>query len=281
MTTPHAKDPLASPLGKPVSYRNEYAPDLLFPIARAPKRQELGLDAQALPFHGLDLWNAYELSWLELRGKPVVALAEFRVPAASPCLIESKSLKLYLNSFNQSHFADAEAVRETLIRDLSQAAGSAVEVSVFPLNEEPRRVFGTPDGILLDTLDLAIDRYDPEPGYLSSNASAPVVEETLYSHLLKSNCLVTGQPDWGMAVIRYRGAPIDREGLLRYLVSFRNHNEFHEQCVERIFCDIQKACSPEKLEVWARYTRRGGLDINPWRSSEAGQEPANLDEIRQ
>ncbi|WP_417069258.1 NADPH-dependent 7-cyano-7-deazaguanine reductase QueF [Niveibacterium terrae] len=281
MTTLHAQDPLASPLGKPVSYRNEYAPDLLFPVARAPKRQELGLDAQALPFHGLDLWNAYELSWLETRGKPVVALAEFRVPATSPCLIESKSLKLYLNSFNQSRFADAKAVRETLIRDLSQAAGATVEVSVFPLNGAPQRAFGTPRGILLDTLDITIDRYEPEPGYLSSDANAPIVEETLYSHLLKSNCLVTGQPDWGMAVIRYRGAPIDREGLLRYLVSFRNHNEFHEQCVERIFCDVQRQCAPEKLEVWARYTRRGGLDINPWRSSENGCEPDNADEIRQ
>lgn len=281
MTTPHASDPLASPLGKAVSYRDQYAPDLLFPVSRTPKRQELGLDPHAIPFQGLDLWNAYELSWLEMRGRPVVALAEFRVPATSPCLIESKSLKLYLNSFNQSRFDSAEAVRETLARDLSQAAGAAVEVSVLPLNEAPRRAFGAPDGVLLDTLDIAIDRYEPEPGVLSSDASAPIVEETLYSHLLKSNCLVTGQPDWGMAVIRYRGAPIDREGLLRYLVSFRKHNEFHEQCVERIFCDIQKACSPEKLEVWARYTRRGGLDINPWRSSEAGSEPDNLAEIRQ
>jgi len=282
MTKPHAQDPLASPLGKSVSYRNEYAPDLLFPVERTPKRLELGLDEQALPFHGLDLWNAYELSWLETRGKPVVALAEFRVPATSRCLIESKSLKLYLNSFNQSRFTDADAVRETLVRDLSQAAGAPVAVSVHPLNEGPRRAFGTPDGILLDTQDIAIDRYDPEPGYLSSDAQAPVVEETLYSHLLKSNCLVTGQPDWGMAVIRYRGAPIDREGLLRYLVSFRNHNEFHEQCVERIFVDILRQCQPQTLTVYARYTRRGGLDINPWRSNDpAASAPGNLRGARQ
>ena len=201
--------------------------------------------------------------------------------ATSPSLIESKSLKLYLNSFNQSRFDSAEAVRETLARDLSQAAGAPVDVSVSPLNAAPQRTFGTPDGVLLDTLDIAIDRYEPEPGFLLSDTNAPIVEETLYSHLLKSNCLVTGQPDWGMLVVRYRGPAIDRESLLRYVVSFRAHNEFHEQCVERVFCDIMARCRPHELAVWARYTRRGGLDINPFRASHAGLRPDEAMEVRQ
>jgi len=280
-TASPSQDPSASPLGKPVQYRCEYAPELLFPIERAGKRREIGLDPQCLPFVGEDLWNAYELSWLGPRGKPEVALASFRVPAASPRLIESKSLKLYLNSFNQSRFEDVAAVWQTIARDLSAAAGAEVAVTVETLASRPRRELGGVEGVLLDSLDIAIDTYQPEPGFLRADPNAPMVEETLYSHLLKSNCLVTGQPDWGMVVVRYRGAPIDREGLLRYIVSFREHNEFHEQCVERIFVDVSRRCAPQRLEVWARYTRRGGLDINPWRASEALPPPQNLGELRQ
>ncbi|HEX6734086.1 MAG TPA: NADPH-dependent 7-cyano-7-deazaguanine reductase QueF, partial [Azonexus sp.] len=232
---PHTTDPsILSPLGKPTEYRATYAPELLYPIPRQLKRDELGLDAATLPFVGEDLWNAYELSWLNPKGKPVVAVGILRVPADSPNLIESKSLKLYCNSLNQTVFADAAAVTATLTADLSAAAGVPVAVDVQPLGERPAAAIGYPDGVLLDDLDIACDAYQPAPQLLAVT-DGPVVEETLYSHLLKSNCLVTGQPDWAMVVIRYRGRPLDRAGLLRYIVSFREHNEFHEQCVERIF----------------------------------------------
>lgn len=284
MSQTHAIDslqPEASPLGKPVSYCSEYAPELLFPISRQLKRDELGVRADALPFVGVDLWNAYEISWLNPRGKPVVALGEFAVPADSPCLIESKSLKLYLNSFNQSRFASLGEVQERIARDLSSASGSAVGVELRSLSDAPHRRFGVPEGLLLDTLDIDIDVYQPEPGLLALEEGGGEITETLYSHLLKSNCLVTGQPDWGTLVVRYSGARIDPAGLLRYVVSFRNHDEFHEQCVERIFCDIRERCRPRHLAVWARYTRRGGLDINPFRSDGYFEVPGNLFEVRQ
>jgi 7-cyano-7-deazaguanine reductase len=264
-----------------VAYRDTYAPELLFPIDRQLKRDELGIAAAALPFVGADLWNAYELSWLNLRGKPVVALARFEVPADSPQLVESKSLKLYLNAFNQSRFDSAEAVAATIRRDLSAAAGAPVVVEVAPLGASSARSFGLPAGACLDELDIDIDTYQPAPQFLRAGRAGEEVEETLYSHLLKSNCLVTGQPDWGMVAVRYRGAAIDRAGLLRYIVSFRGHNEFHEQCVERIFCDIMARCAPRDLLVWARYTRRGGLDINPWRATPGDSGPGNTMEVRQ
>ncbi|GAA5157908.1 NADPH-dependent 7-cyano-7-deazaguanine reductase QueF [Viridibacterium curvum] len=271
-----------SPLGKATAYRETYAPDLLFPIPRSEKRTELGILDAALPFVGYDLWNAYELSWLNPRGKPVVALAEFQVPATTPRLVESKSLKLYLNSFNQTVVDGLTEVQTRIARDLSAAAGGAVQVQLVDIREASRN-FAVPDGICLDDLDVAIDRYSPQPQLLRPDAVQTVADETLYSHLLKSNCLVTGQPDWGMLAVRYSGAAIDREGLLRYLVSFRQHNEFHEQCVERIYTDIQRQCAPARLAVWARYTRRGGLDINPLRASDqdwlAGCNPAA--ELRQ
>jgi 7-cyano-7-deazaguanine reductase len=275
--------PEDSLLGKHVSYRDTYAPELLFPIPRASKRADSGLaEEHPLPFHGEDLWNAYELSWLDPRGKPVVALAQFHVPASSPCLIESKSLKLYLNSFNQHKFPNPAQLQATIAQDLSRTAGAPVVVRITPLNEQPAREIGYPKGVLLDTLEIEVDRYTPAPEFLQVENAAPLVEETLYSHLLKSNCLVTGQPDWGMVAIRYCGGKIERAGLLRYIVSFRQHNEFHEQCVERIFMDIMRQCAPEKLDVLARYTRRGGLDINPWRSNDpAAASAPNLGEVRQ
>jgi 7-cyano-7-deazaguanine reductase len=279
---PAASDASASPLGKAVAYGDRYDPSLLFSIARAGKRAEIGLaDASPLPFCGEDLWNAWELSWLNPRGKPVVAIGEFRVPADSPRLVESKSIKLYLNSFNQTPFATTDAVAACIAADLSAAAGTPVGVALAPLDRPLDRPIGAPDGTLLDGLDIDIADYDgPRPELLAAGAG-PVVEETLYSHLLKSNCLVTGQPDWGMLVVRYRGRPIDRAGLLRYIVSFRRHHEFHEQCVERVFMDLSRRCAPEDLEVWARYTRRGGLDINPWRSSTPKAPPPNVGEARQ
>lgn len=273
--------PDASPLGKPVAYAEHYAPELLFPIARQGKRDEIGVAAGTLPFVGEDLWNAYEVSWLGPKGKPMVALAQFRVPADSPNLVESKSFKLYLNSFNQTKLASVDELAARLTADLSVAAGAPVSVKVEPLSTRPQRPMGYPKGVLLDELDIAIDQYSPAPGLLRADASQPEVTETLYSHLLKSNCLVTGQPDWAMVVLRYRGAPIDREGLLRYIVSFRQHNEFHEQCVERIFMDVMRQCRPASLSVWARYTRRGGLDINPARRTPDLPPPPDFAEIRQ
>lgn len=273
--------PEASPLGKAVAYAEHYDPALLFPIPRQGKRAEIGIAEGALPFVGEDIWNAYELSWLDPRGKPVVALAHFIVPATSPNLIESKSLKLYLNSFNQTRLAGVDELVATLTRDLSAAAGAPVLVHVAPLSTRPQRPMGYPKGILLDGLEIDVDLYTPEPALLSADTSRAPVTETLYSHLLKSNCLVTGQPDWAMLVVRYTGAPIDSEGLLRYIISFRQHNEFHEQCVERVFVDILRQCQPSALSVFARYTRRGGLDINPYRRTPGMAVPAPFAEIRQ
>jgi 7-cyano-7-deazaguanine reductase len=271
--------PEQSALGQSTVYADRYDPSLLFPIPRAGKRAEIGV-GDTLPFHGVDIWNAYELSWLDGRGKPVVAMAEFRVPATSPNIIESKSFKLYLNGFAQERVADAAALATTLTRDLSHAAGAAIGVLLSEASAAKHPVTDL-DGHLLDDQPIDIDHYGPpEAGFLQAAASAKVTEETVVSHLLRSNCPVTGQPDWGSVQIAYRGTPIDHAGLLRYLVSFRNHNEFHEQCVERIYVDVMARCAPEQLSVYARYTRRGGLDINPFRSSKA-LSPANSRGARQ
>jgi 7-cyano-7-deazaguanine reductase len=273
--------PEASPLGKPTPYQTEYAPSLLFPIARQGKRDEIGV-AGTLPFFGVDIWNAYELSWLNLRGKPHVAMATITVPADSPNIIESKSLKLYLNSFNQTRLAGPEALLELLRADLSAGFGAPVQVSLVTPDMFSGLRMGELEGTLLDRLDVEIDDYTPDASLLRSNVEEAGVQETLISHLLKSNCLVTGQPDWGSVQIRYVGPQIDQERLLRYLIGFRQHNEFHEQCVERIFMDILRQCRPQKLAVYARYTRRGGIDINPWRSNfTTGQRPPNLRNARQ
>jgi len=271
--------PEHSPLGKSTVYADRYDPSLLFPIPREQKRVEIGL-IEPLPFSGVDIWNAYELSWLDARGKPQVALAEFRVPADSPNIIESKSFKLYLNGFSQEKI-DSAALHDTLVRDLSTAAAAPVAVTLSAPSARGHAITDLP-GELLDDQPLEIDDYGPpNAGYLSANHHAAPVEETLLSHLLRSNCPVTGQPDWGSVQVAYRGAPIDRAGLLRYLVSFRTHNEFHEQCVERIFVDLMTRCAPERLTVYARYTRRGGLDINPFRSTDPGTTPANPRGARQ
>jgi 7-cyano-7-deazaguanine reductase len=283
--TQHAT-PAQSPLGKTASYIDQYDPALLFPLPRATKRQELGLGAQ-LPFFGADAWTAFELSWLNLRGKPQLALAHITVPCETPNIIESKSFKLYLNSFNNTRFADAADVLARLRTDLSEAAwrgaASPSTVGVRLLGPElfDQEPLGELDGLSLDRLDIACDRYSPAPDLLRATPGEPPVNETLVSNLLKSNCLVTGQPDWGSVQIRYSGDAIDQEGLLQYLVSFRNHNEFHEQCVERIFMDIWQRCKPTRLTVYARYTRRGGLDINPFRTSHPQGLPPNTRTARQ
>jgi len=268
----------ASPLGRTAAYRNTYAPELLFPVPRAAKRAEIGVGA-SLPFEGEDVWNAYEISWLNPKGKPVVAMGVFTVPATSPHLIESKSLKLYLNSFNGTPLADMNEARERMVRDLSAAAGAPVDVALCRL-DDVRRETASLAGECIDDIDVAITDYQPAPGHLTT-IDANVVSETLVSHLLKSNCLVTGQPDWATLYVRYRGRPIDRAGLLRYVVSFREHNEFHEQCVERVFVDVMAHCRPDALAVWARYTRRGGLDINPFRSTPGEVRPINGGDPRQ
>lgn len=266
-------------LGKAADYPTAYDPTLLFPIARADNRTALGL-SDAPPFHGIDIWNAYELGWLDARGKPRVAMAEFRVPADSPKLIESKSFKLYLGSLAQHRVASSDALRALLASDLSQAAGAAVSVMLTPVTASNLQFAALP-GEVIDDLPCAIEHYGPPRPELLQHDTETVVEEALVSHLLRSNCPVTGQPDWGSVQISYRGPRIDRAGLLRYLVSFRQHSDFHEHCVERIFIDVLQHCAPAQLSVYARYTRRGGLDINPWRSNRRGVEPGNPRLLRQ
>lgn len=258
-----------SPLGKSSEYVSTYTPSLLFPIPRAAKWAELGLSADTLPYTGVDVWNCFELSWLLPSGKPVVAIGEFSIPADSPNIIESKSFKLYLNSLNQTPFASVDALEKVLVQDLSGAAGKPVGVKVRRLEEvEAEGVVSLP-GVCIDDLDITVSSYDhPQPELLRCDP-ARIVEESLHSHLLRSNCPVTSQPDWGSVCITYTGAALDPASVLAYLVSFRQHSDFHEQCVERIFTDLQRLLQPQKMTVFARYVRRGGLDINPYRSTEA------------
>lgn len=278
--------PEQSPLGKASAYADRYDPGLLFPLPRAPKREEIGITG-SVPFLGADLWTAFELSWLNPRGKPQVAIAHITVPADSTHIVESKSFKLYLNSFNNSRFDHADAVRDAIRGDVSAAVWhggpvqSTVGVRVLePVMFEIEKVQPL-EGLLLDRLDVECSVYQPDAGLLRAAQDDQPVTETLVSHLLKSNCLVTGQPDWGSVQIGYTGPQIDQEGLLQYIVSFRNHHEFHEQCVERIYMDILRRCKPTRLSVYARYTRRGGLDINPWRSSHPQLPPPNVRTARQ
>jgi len=258
-----------SPLGREVVYPQHYDPRLLFAIARAQGRGAMGLDpATTLPFIGHDRWQAYELGWLDARGKPVVATATITVPAISPFLIESKSLKLYLNSLNAYHFDTPERARARIADDLGRVAGAAVEVrfGLPPLaGREPAEC--------LDEMELDVTHYGPPAPEFLRSQTGEITRECLHSHLFKSNCPVTGQPDWASVRIDYVGARMDRAGLLRYLASFRNHADFHEQCVERMFADLMARCRPQQLSIEARYTRRGGLDINPWRATPGSPPP--------
>lgn len=269
-----------SPLGKSSEYIATYSPELLFPIPRATKWVELGLSAETLPYRGVDYWNCFELSWLLPSGKPVVAIGEFAIPADSPNIIESKSFKLYLNSLNQSVFASEAELLSVLEKDLSAIAGKPVGVRVRQLDEAAREGLAVLPGTCIDDLDVSISNYSaPQPDLLVCDA-ARIVEQSLHSHLLKSNCPVTGQPDWGSVLVEYRGAALEPASLLAYLISFRQHADFHEQCVERIFLDLQKCLQPEYLTVYARYVRRGGLDINPYRTTLA-EVPRNRRLVRQ
>jgi len=255
------------PLGKETEYESRYNPQLLFPIERAISRAHLGISDGALPFYGEDEWWGFELSWLNPKGLPQVAVARFRFPATSPHMVESKSFKLYLNSFNQTPFDSWQVVRDILARDLSAAAGAGVSVALFGVEDAALAVV-KPEGFCLDQQDIETRHYQPDAALLQLAAGGETVSETLYSHLLRSNCPVTGQPDWATVCVTYTGPALEREALLAYIVSFREHQDFHEHCVERIFCDLQQLAAFDTLTVCARYTRRGGLDINPLRSSE-------------
>lgn len=254
-----------SQLGKSTQYVNQYNPDLLFSIPRQEKRDEIGIKGSELPFMGLDIWTAFEVSWLNSKGKPVVRICEFAFGADSPNLVESKSFKLYLNSFNGTQFDSEADVIVILEKDLSAASGEPVAVEMRTIEFE-ETLIGKMPGENLDDLDIEVSSYQVDASLLKVDGDN-IVSETLNSHLLKSNCLVTSQPDWGSVVIRYEGPVINHESLLKYIISFREHDEFHEQCVERIYMDIMRHCKPENLTVYARYVRRGGLDINPYRSN--------------
>jgi 7-cyano-7-deazaguanine reductase len=283
--------PELSQLGKPTAYIDQYQPELLFPISRLTKREELGLRNNALPFMGADIWNAYELSWLNSKGKPQIAMLRLVIPCESANIIESKSMKLYFNSFSQSTFESVDEVLDCIKKDMSDALTQPLsdldssrnlsEQPGYP-NNRPALTLGVeliePDrfakerivdfeGLDLDRLDIECVHYQPRSELLRVHPGQTAVTQKLRSNLLKSNCLVTGQPDWGSVQIQYTGDEIDEASLLEYLVSFRDHHEFHEQCVERIFMDIWTRCKPSRLSVYARYTRRGGLDINPFRTS--------------
>jgi 7-cyano-7-deazaguanine reductase len=270
-------------LGQTTQYPDQYDPSLLFPIPRAENRAKLGLkESQPLPFVGIDIWNAFELSWLNKKGKPQIALAEFQIPADSPNMIESKSFKLYLNSLNNARFEDESELRELLIKDLSDVAGSKITTRIQATETVAKKGTQEMGGVLLDRLDIEVDpSMSADPNLLGVNESFGPIEQLLVSHLLKSNCPVTGQPDWASLQIRYQGRPILEEGLLRYLIGFRQLGEFHEHCVETIFTDIKRQCKPEKLSVYARYTRRGGLDINPFRTDHNSPWPDNIRHARQ
>lgn len=272
-----------NPLGCQTDYVSVYAPHLLFPIPRAESRAILGI-GDALPFFGVDIWTGYELSWLDASGKPVVAVAEFFIPCESEFIVESKSFKLYLNSLNQTRFDSVVEVEALIAKDLTRITGTDVQVNVILFTASVRAAqhlakITEVDGELLDDLIVTVDTYHPTPELLTTEAG--IVNECLVSHLLKTNCPVTGQPDWASIVVRYTGKKIQRENLLRYIISFREHQDFHEHCVERIFSDIARVCKPEELVVYARYTRRGGLDINPFRSSNPNTKPELLRLIRQ
>ena len=255
------------PLGLQTEFPAQYDASVLHPLPRQAGRSALSIDAKALPFQGEDLWNAYEVSWLNSKGKPVVALLEMRVPISSHSIVESKSMKLYLGSFNGTRFDSIGKVVLTIREDLSALLGASVGVNLLPVDSAARFELAPLPGQCLDSLDVEIEQYQVDSSLLQLEGDQ-VVEQSFHSHLLRSRCPVTGQPDWGSVFIRYRGQQLNADSLLKYLISFRNNQEFHEQCVERIFMDLYSLSQPPELTVYARYTRRGGIDINPYRSTE-------------
>jgi 7-cyano-7-deazaguanine reductase len=276
MTTyQNAKELTQLTLGKTTAYTTQYSAKLLQGVPRSLNRNSLKLTNKKLPFIGEDIWYGYELSWLNEQGKPIVAVAEFRFPCTSTNLVESKSFKLYLNSFNQTKFSSWQVVQEILTKDLSDCAMAPVQVTLFNIDNCPALTITKVNANCIDDIDINVTQYDYQQSLLNDLIiNNNIVEENLVSHLLKSNCLITNQPDWASLYINYHGAKISHQVLLKYLISFRQHNEFHEQCVERIFCDLQQYGQFEQLTVFARYTRRGGLDINPFRSTHLFEAPA-------
>jgi 7-cyano-7-deazaguanine reductase len=249
---------------------DEYSPQLLYPIPRRDARDRLGLH-EPLPFAGADLWHAYEMSWLDQTGKPVARVGRFTIGAGSPNMVESKSFKLYLNSLNSTCFTGDEEAAATIKRDIGKTVGEDVALELFD-PDDPSLAGAGLSGVCLDDLPVVTEAVEPEATILRVQPTEPV-EEQLYSHLLRSLCPVTGQPDWATVWVHYRGAKIDQGSLLRYIIAYRRHQEFHEQCVERMFIDIWQRCSPEFLHIQAFYTRRGGLDINPFRSTDPAARP--------
>ena len=266
-----------NPLGKQTQYPQQYDAALLYPVPRLLNRKQLGLDAGTLPFYGYDHWRAYELSWLLKGGKPVVAMADIFVPCDSPFLIESKSMKLYFNSLNQHEFVDHQRVHNCIAEDLSRAAGKPVQVRLYELSAGLPEILHTAApshaATSLDSLQLDVSAYQPDASLLklaeTSDGAECSVSESVVSDLFRSNCPITAQPDWGSISISYRGAAISHTSLLSYIISFRQHEGFHEHCVEKIYCDIQRMCAPQSLTVSINFLRRGGLEINPLRSSDA------------
>lgn len=267
------------PLGKQTAYSDQYDPSLLVAVPRVQTRDFLP-DSIGVPFTGADTWTAYELSWLNDKGKPEVATAQFTYTAASPAIVESKSLKLYLNSLNQSAFSSIDKVTELIAKDLMHTAGAGVDVLLLPARQANANEIQGWNDICIDDLDIAITQYTPDAALLKTDSDA-FIEESICSHLLRSNCPVTGQPDWASLRIHYRGMKILHDSLLRYICSFRLHQGFHEQCIERMFCDIWQQCQPERLSIEGRFTRRGGLDINPFRASHADMQAVNTRQLRQ
>lgn len=265
-------------LGQETRYSDEYDPLLLCPIPRAKARQQT--EQGALAFMGTDIWTAFEISWLNPDGLPQVAIGEFFFPCTSESIIESKSFKLYLNSVIQTRYESMQVLHNVLVKDLSAASGSHIEIVLYELSEYAGfNPILEPDGICVDQQSVVIDTYQPDAFLLTADRDE-VMTETLYSHLLKTNCPVTDQPDWASVYITYHGPKICREGLLKYIVSYRMHQDFHEQCVEQIFNDLMAFCQPSELSVYARYMRRGGLDINPYRST-TFERPQSIRQVRQ
>jgi 7-cyano-7-deazaguanine reductase len=267
-----------SPLGHATGYPDTYDPAQLFTVPRAPQRAALGLTG-ALPFSGRDVWTAYELTWLDPRGKPAIAIATIEVPAESPSIVESKSMKLYLGSFAQSSYVSAEIVASTIARDLEAATGAPVHVSLRDPTRFSAERFAELEGVSLDGLALDCSAYEVDATSLTVGDDR--IDEALTTDLFRSVCPITGQPDIASVRVAYRGPRIDRAGLLRYLVSYRRHPGFHEHCVERMFVDIATRCRTERLTVHARFTRRGGIDINPFRTDTASPPPPNVRTARQ
>lgn len=270
----NSKQNTNNPLAKRISHSTQYDPTQLFAIPRLESRKALNIYNNST-FYGVDIWNGYELSWLGQHGVPQIAVAIIKVSADSTNIVESKSVKLYLNSFNQTKFVSEQEVATTIQTDIQSKVQGLVEVKLVPPNQFKNYGICDPDGICIDYQDCIIETYEVTPSYLTTED--PAIKERLYSNLLRTLCPVTMQPDWATVVVEYKGQQIAREGLLKYIVSYREHMGFHESCVENIFVDIMNRCKPTRLAVQAFFTRRGGLDINPFRSTEPDKAQAATD----